>query len=172
MDRRWTPEDQFRAERQQAFACVMSADSYASVQKAPVTEFLKLLRKDYKPLTVYNLHRHLDAMAADIDEQVEPLETKQPLPSLFPQVRETVGSCKYGFVALDGWSDAQHFATLGYSVGSPMTPCFIWDLRRAEGKQTAEFLAADFKVTTGTVEDCGMSVIAGIGDNAANMQKV
>lgn len=151
----------------------MSADSYTSVQKGPTTEFLKLLRSDYKPLTVYNLHKHLDVMAAEVESQVPfRMHSTLALPSLLVQVRETLAGCKYGSLALDGWSDAQHFATLGYSAASPMTPCFVWDLRRAEGRQTADFLAADFKETASCVEETGMKVIAGIGDNAANMQKV
>ena len=87
LDRKWTEEDQQRAEKQQAFACVMAADPYNSVQKGPVTEFLKLLRKDFKPLTVYNLHKHIDAMAAEVDDQVHSHHVTFVLHTSLPSLR-------------------------------------------------------------------------------------
>ena len=88
------------------------------------------------------------------------------------QVRDTLGSGGFGYLAVDSWTDSAHLATLGYAAGTALSEAFLWDLRRATQAQTAEYLAADIIATKSAVETTGLIVVGCIADNAANVQKV
>ena len=94
-----------------------------------------------------------------------------PLPQVADQVVRALARDKLCYLAVDGWTDAQHCSVLGTVAGNTQSPGYVVDLKRAEQAQDAEYLAKEIGRSIAELKERDIRVVSVVTDNANAMLK-
>ena len=129
VDRPWRQEEQAAAQKLHALACVLNCDSYNSMSKPHMQEFLRALRPQYKPPSDKTLHDILDTIDREISEQVPQMHRNGQSGlyhlSHLSQVMITLSSVQMVYLALDSWTDPSGLPVCGVAIGNSVGPVCI-----------------------------------------------
>lgn len=71
---------------------------------------------------------------------------------------------------MDGWQDHQGVPVLAFMAVTPQHKAFLLKMQSVQERETTDFLKAQIQLTVQDLKSKGITVLAALGDNAANVQ--
>jgi hypothetical protein len=155
LERGFSKQEQSRAEVREVLCAIMNGWSHNGLETPWFTQWVKVLRPDYKPPCRTTIHRIVKLLHEKVNTEVKARLAQS-------------GVCS---IAWDSWENHHKIPMIGFCAVLPNQDTLLVRLEEVHERQTSDYLAGRLRDVVQELATYGCRVIGSIQDNGANVKK-